>query len=363
MPVRVSVDKWLFGVTLLLVSIGLMMVFSASAVIAKDRFGSPYSFLLRQLLWALAGLFSMLLAMNFDYRRLKSPGVVFSALGLTTLLLLAVFFLDRHANTHRWIRLAGFSLQPSELAKPAIILFLAYFLEKRYKNIADWRHTLLPVVVPTLIFTLLIVAEPDLGTAMAVCGITAAVLFTAGMELKYFGYAALASTLPLYILIFRTAWRARRITAFLNPDADPRGAGFHMIQSLIAVGTGGIFGQGLMEGKAKLFYLPEPQTDFIFAVIAEEWGLIGSLVIVALFALFCYRGLRTAMLTRDYFARFLAVGITAMVGVQAFLNISVVLGLLPTKGIPLPLISYGGSSLFITLTSVGVLLNITQQTD
>jgi cell division protein FtsW len=279
------------------------------------------------------------------------------------LLLLAVFFLDRHANTHRWIRLAGFSLQPSELAKPAIILFLAYFLEKRYKNIADWRHTLLPVVVPTLIFTLLIVAEPDLGTAMAVCAITAAVLFTAGMELKYFGYAALASTLPLYILIFRTAWRARRITAFLNPDADPRGAGFHMIQSLIAVGTGGIFGQGLMEGKAKLFYLPEPQTDFIFAVIAEEWGLIGSLVIVALFALFCYRGLRTAMLTRDYFARFLAVGITAMVGVQAFFNISVVLGLLPTKGIPLPLISYGGSSLFITLASVGVLLNITQQTD
>jgi len=363
MPKRVSVDKWLFGVTLLLVFIGLIMVFSASAVIAKDRLGSPYSFLLRQLMWALAGLAAMVLMMNFDYRRLKSSSVVFTALGLTTLLLLAVFFLDRHANTHRWIRLGGFSLQPSELAKPAIILFLAYFLEKRYKNITDWRRTLLPMVVPILIFTALIVAEPDLGTAMAVCGISAAVLFTAGMELKYFGYAALASTLPLYVLIFRTAWRARRITAFLNPDSDPRGAGFHMIQSLIAVGTGGIFGQGLMEGKQKLFYLPEPQTDFIYAVIAEEFGLIGSVVIVALFALFCYRGLRTAMRTRDYFARFLAVGITAMVGVQAFFNISVVLGLLPTKGIPLPFISYGGSSLFITLTSVGVLLNITQQTD
>ena len=243
MPKRVSVDKWLFGVTLLLVFIGLIMVFSASAVIAKDRLGSPYSFLLRQLMWALAGLGAMVLMMNFDYRRLKSSSVVFTALGLTTLLLLAVFFLDRHANTHRWIRLGGFSLQPSELAKPAIILFLAYFLEKRHKNIADWRRTLLPMVVPILIFTALIVAEPDLGTAMAVCGISAAVLFTAGMELKYFGYAALASTLPLYVLIFRTAWRARRITAFLNPDADPRGAGFHMIQSLIAVGTGGIFGQ------------------------------------------------------------------------------------------------------------------------
>ena len=363
MPKRVSVDKWLFGVTLLLVFIGLIMVFSASAVIAKDRFGSPYTFVVRQLLWALAGLLSMVRMMNFDYRRLKSASVVFTALGLTTLLLLAVFFLDRHANTHRWIRFAGLSLQPSELAKPAIILFLAYFLEKRHKSITDWRHTLLPLAVPTLIFAVLIVKEPDLGTAMAVCGITAAVLFTAGMEMKYFGYAALASTVPLYFLIFRIAWRARRITAFLNPDADPRGAGFHMIQSLIAVGTGGIFGQGLMEGKQKLFYLPEPQTDFIFAVIAEEWGLIGSVVIVALFALFCYFGLRTAMLARDYFARFLAVGITAMVGVQAFFNVSVVLGMLPTKGIPLPLISYGGSSLFITLTSIGVLLNITQQTE
>jgi cell division protein FtsW len=360
---RVSVDKWLFGVTLLLVCIGLVMVFSASAVIAKDRFGSPYSFLVRQLMWALAGLVAMVVMMNFDYRKLKSPSIVFSSLGFTTLLLLAVFFLDRHANTHRWIRLGGLSLQPSELAKPTVILFLAYFLEKRHRNITNWRRTLLPLVVATLIITGLIVAEPDLGTAMAVCGITAAVLFTAGMELKYFGYAALASTVPLYFLIFRTAWRARRITAFLHPDRDPLGAGFHVMQSLIAVGTGGIIGQGLMEGKQKLFYLPEPQTDFIFAVIAEEWGLIGSVVIVALFALFCYRGLRTAMLTRDYFARFLAVGITAMVGVQAFFNVSVVLGLLPTKGIPLPLISYGGSSLFITLTSIGVLLNITQQTD
>lgn len=363
MAKRVSVDKWLFTVTLLLVFIGLIMVFSASAVIAKDRYGSPYGFLLRQLLWALAGLGAMVLMMNFDYRRLKSASVVFTALGTTALLLLAVFFLDRHANTHRWIRLGGFSLQPSELAKPAIILYLAYFLEKRYKNITDWRRILLPAVAPTVLFTLMIVAEPDLGTAMAVCGITAAVLFTAGMELKYYAYAALASAVPLYILIFRTAWRARRMTAFLNPYADPQGAGFHMIQSLIAVGTGGLLGQGLMEGKQKLFYLPEPQTDFIFAVIAEEWGLVGSVVIVVLFAIFCYRGLRTAMLTHDYFARFLAVGITAMVGVQALFNISVVLGLLPTKGIPLPFISYGGSSLFITLTSVGVLLNITQQTD
>jgi cell division protein FtsW len=210
---------------------------------------------------------------------------------------------------------------------------------------------------------LLIVKQPDLGTAMACCFITASVLWVAGMHPKYLVYGLAASAVPLYILVFRTPWRYQRILAFMDPYADPQGKGFHMIQSLIAVGTGGVTGQGLMEGKQKLFYLPEPQTDFIYAVIAEEWGLIGSIVIVLLFAFFCYRGLRCAMNTRDNFARFLAVGITAMVGVQAFFNISVVLGLLPTKGIPLPFISYGGSSLFITLASVGVLLNITKQTD
>ncbi len=363
MPKRVSVDRWLFAVTLLLVFIGVVMVFSASAVIAKERYGSPYSFMLRQLLWAVAGLVVMALMMNFDYRRLKSSTLVCSVLGVTCVLLLAVFLFDRHANTHRWIRLAGLSLQPSELAKPAIILFLAYFLEKRYKAIADWRHTLLPAIAPSLVFTVLIVAEPDLGTAMAVCAISAAILFAAGMELKWLGYAALASSLPLYFLIVRTPWRLKRIFAFWNPFGDPQGSGFQLVQSLVAVGTGGILGQGLMEGKQKLFYLPEPQTDFIFAVIAEELGLVGSLAIVVLLAFFCYRGLRAAVLTHDYFARFLAVGITAMVGVQAFFNISVVLGMLPTKGIPLPFISYGGSSLFITLMSVGVLLNITQHTD
>lgn len=363
MAKRVSVDKWLFGVTLLLVLIGLVMVFSASAVIAKDRFGSPYHFMLRQTVWAFAGVVAMFAMQQLDYRKLQHPAIVYSLNAITTLLLISVFFLDRSHNTHRWIKLGALSFQPSELAKPAIVLYLAYFLSTRLKNIDDWRRTLVPAVIPTLLFTLLIVKQPDLGTAMACCAITAAVLWVAGMHPKYLGYALVASALPLYILVFRTPWRYQRILAFMDPYADPQGKGFHMIQSLIAVGTGGVTGQGLMEGKQKLFYLPEPQTDFIYAVIAEEWGLIGSVFIVLLFAFFCYRGLRCGMKTRDNFARFLAVGITAMVGVQAFFNISVVLGMLPTKGIPLPFISYGGSSLFITLASVGVLLNITKQTD
>ena len=363
MAKRVSVDKWLFGVTLLLVLIGLVMVFSASAVIAKDKFGSPYHFMFRQTLWAFAGVLAMFIMIQVDYKKLQHPAIVYSLFAITTLLLVLVLFLDRSHNTHRWIKLGAFSFQPSELAKPAIILYLAHFLSTRVKQIDDWRRTLLPAAVPTLLFTALIVKQPDLGTAMACCAITGAVLWVAGMHPKYLGYALAASVVPLYILIFRTPWRYQRILAFMDPYADPQGKGFHMVQSLIAVGTGGVTGQGLMEGKQKLFYLPEPQTDFIYAVIAEEWGLIGSIVIVLLFAFFCYRGLRCAMNTRDNFARFLAVGITAMVGVQAFFNISVVLGLLPTKGIPLPFISYGGSSLFITLASVGVLLNITKQTD
>jgi len=363
MAKRISVDKTLFTVTLLLVFVGLIMVFSASAVMAQERFGSPYTFLIKQIVWAVAGLVAMVVLMNFDYRRLKHPAIVFSLLGITTLLLLAVFFLDRSHNTHRWIRFGGFSLQPSEIAKPVLILFLAYFLENKLKSMDDWRHTLLPAAIPVALFAGLIVLEPDLGTAIACAAVAATILYVAGMRLRYFGYAIAASLLPLYLLIFRVQWRYERILAFLNPYSDPQGRGFHVIQSLIAVGTGGFAGVGLMEGKQKLFYLPEPQTDFVFAVLSEELGLIGSLIVVALFAVFLYRGLRVAFRTNDTFARFLALGVTAMVVIQAMMNISVVLALMPTKGIPLPFISYGGSSIFITLASVGVLLNITQQTD
>src|SRR5271165_2955153 len=363
MAKRVSVDRWLFTVTMLLVFVGLVMVFSASAVMARERFGSPYAFLLKQLIWASAGLVAMVVAMRVDYRRYKSPALVFSLLGLTTLLLISVFFLDRSHNTHRWIHAGGFSFQPSELAKPVLILFLAYFLEGRAKAMDDWRNTLAPAAAPVLVLLGLIVLQPDLGTGIACAGIAACILYVAGMRMRYFGYAFAASLVPLYFLIFHVSFRRDRILAFMNPYAERQKAGFHLIQSLIAVGTGGITGTGLMEGKQKLFYLPEPHTDFIFAVTAEELGLVGALFVVALFAIFLWRGLRASGLTRDLFGRYLAVGITSMVALQAFINISVVLGMMPTKGIPLPLVSYGGSSLFVTLACVGVLLNITKQTE
>jgi cell division protein FtsW len=360
MAKRVSVDRWLFTVTMLLVFLGLVMVFSASAVMARERLGSEYAFLSKQLVWAIAGIAAMVVAMRFDYRRYKHPALVFSLMGVTTLLLISVFFLDRSHHTHRWIHAGGFSLQPSELAKPVLILFLAYFLEGRTKSMEEWRNTLLPAAAPVLVFLVLIVAQPDLGTAIACAGIAACIFYVAGLRGKYFGYAFAASVLPLYLLLFHVAWRRDRLLAFWNPYADRQKAGFHIIQSLIAVATGGITGTGLMEGKQKLFYLPEPHTDFIFAVTAEELGLVGALFVVAMFAIFLWRGMRAAWRTEDLFGRYLAIGITTMVVLQAFINISVVLGMLPTKGIPLPLVSYGGSSLFVTLACVGVLLNITK---
>jgi len=363
MAKRVSVDRWLFTVTMLLVFVGLVMVFSASAVMARERFGSPYAFLSKQLMCAAVGLVAMVVAMRVDYRRYRHPALVFSLLGITTLLLISVFFLDRSHNTHRWIHAGGFSLQPSELAKPVLILFLAYFLEGRAKAMDDWRNTLVPAAAPVLMLLGLIVLQPDLGTGIACAGIAACILYVAGMRLRFFGYAFGAALLPLYFLIFHVSFRRDRILAFMNPYAERQKAGFHLIQSLIAVGTGGVTGTGLMEGKQKLFYLPEPHTDFIFAVTAEELGLLGAMFVVALFAIFLWRGMRASWRTDNLFGRYLAVGITSMVVLQAFINMSVVLGMMPTKGIPLPLVSYGGTSLLVTLACVGVLLNITKQAE
>ncbi|MGA7522290.1 MAG: putative lipid II flippase FtsW [Acidobacteriaceae bacterium] len=363
MAKRVGVDKGLYCATLFLVVIGLAMVFSASAVMARERYGSPYTFLIRQALFAAFGLATMTLLMRVDYRKYNRPSVVFPFVGVTVILLLGAFLMRDSHNTHRWIRLGMLSFQPSEIAKPAMVLFLAWFLQNRMHAMDDVRNTIVPAALPSLIFIALILKEPDLGTALVCAGVTALMLWLAGMNLKYLGYAALASTPVLYFMLFRVAWRRDRLLAFLNPESDPLGKGYHILQSLIAVGSGGFRGVGYMDGTAKLFYLPEPHTDYIFANIAQELGLLGSLVVVGLFVFIGYRGMRAAILSRDPFARFLAFGITATILIQAFFNISVVLALVPTKGITLPFVSYGGTSLFIMLVLVGVLLNITREVD
>jgi cell division protein FtsW len=363
MAKRVGVDKWLYCVVLLLVLIGLAMVFSASAIMAKERFGSPYSFVVKQAAWAALGLITMTVLMRVDYRKLNRPNVVFPAVAVTMVMLLASFAMHDSHNTHRWIKFGGFSLQPSELAKPTIVLFLAWFLQNRMQHIEDIRNTLLPAVLPSLLFIGLILKEPDLGTAMVCAAVTFMMLYLAGAQMKWFGIAAVAAAPILYYMLFRVAWRRDRMLAFIDPWKDPKKTGFHTIQSLIAVGTGGFHGLGFMEGRQKLFYLPEAHTDFIFANIAEELGLLGAVVIIGLFIVLGYRGMRAASLSQDPFARFLAFGITATVIIQAFFNISVVLALVPTKGITLPLISYGGTSVFFTLASIGVLLNLTREID
>jgi cell division protein FtsW len=363
MAKRVGVDRWIYSVTLVLVVVGLLMVFSASAVVAKDRYGSAYYFVSHQAVWAVAGLATMTLLMRIDYRQYNKPNIVYPAIGVTIVLLLAAFFIRDSHGAHRWIRLGPFSLQPSELAKPTLVLFLAWWLQNRMHRMEDVRQTLLPAAMPSLIFILLIVKEPDLGTALVCAAVTALLLYLAGMNFKYLTYAALASAPVLYLLLFRVKFRRERMLAFIDPESDPLGKGFHIIQSLIAVGSGGVRGLGYMEGRQKLFYLPESHTDYIFANISEEVGLIGALFVVALFAIFGYRGFRAAILSKDPFARLLAFGVTSAVLIQAFFNISVVLALVPTKGITLPFVSYGGTSLFITLASVGVLLNITRETE
>ncbi|HEY1984227.1 MAG TPA: putative lipid II flippase FtsW [Terracidiphilus sp.] len=364
MAKRVGVDKWIFFTTLLLVGIGLAMVFSASAVVAQERYHSPYTFVGKQALWALAGVLSMVVVMRIDYSHYNSPRFIYTALSVATILLVSVFFFRDSHNTHRWIRFGGFfTFQPSEIAKPVLILFLAWFLHTRLDEMRDWKNTLLRAVFMPVIFILLIVKQPDLGTALVLAGVTALMMVLAGMEWKYLAAGIAAALPPLAILLFWVSWRRQRMLVFLHPESDPQGAGFHINQSLIAVGTGGFTGRGFMEGMQKLFYLPEASTDFIFANIAEELGFIGAIAIVVLFVIFGIRGLRVAFRSQDPFARFVAFGITIAILLQAFFNISVVLSLVPTKGIPLPLISSGGTSLFFTLTGIGVLLNISRKVD
>ena len=283
---KLSPDKLLFAVTVVLVLMGVVMVFSASAVMAEEKFGSPYYFLMRQGAWSLLGLIGMSVVMHIDYRHYRRPLYVYGGLFVCALLLVVVFFLDPNRNAHRWIRLGSLSFQPSELCKPILIVFLASLLEKQADRVNDWRHTLLPCLALLGVFLGLIVAEPDLGTSVSIGAVAFILLFCAGLRLKYVLGACLLAIPPLFCLIYFFQYRLQRVLIFLDPWRDPQGGGFQIIQSLIAVGSGGLTGLGLMEGKQKLFYVPDSHTDFIYAVIGEEWGLIGTLAVLVLFGVF-----------------------------------------------------------------------------
>ena len=361
MAKKLKPDRILFLVTLVLVGFGVAMVFSSSAIVAKERFGDPNYFSFKQLISATLGLAVMFVVMKIDYHTYRHPVIVFPALAIVVALLVVVFFLAAAANTHRWIQFSGFSIQPSEMAKLALIFFLAYFLEKRKGRVNDLAFTLVPIAVIVALLAGLILLQPDLGTALSLLVISGVLLFVAGLDLRWIAATIIFAAPAFYLLVFRVKYRRDRILAFMNPWEEPLGRGFQIIQSLLSVASGGIAGLGFMEGRQKLFYLPEAHTDFIFAVIGEELGLIGTCALLVLFVIFFWRGVRASMRAPDLFGFYLALGITMMVCVQAFINMSVVLGLLPTKGIPLPFLSYGGSSFVVMLAAVGILLNVSQQ--
>ena len=357
---KLKTDKVLFTATLLLICVSVVMVYSASAVLALERFGQPYLFLTKQALWSVLGLAVLVVAMRVDYRTYKNEAFIWCLLGAVTLMLVGVLFSHPVNGTRRWFAVGGLGIQPSELAKIACVFFTALILERRMHRIDELQYSLLPIGLIVGLIVALILLQPDFGTSVSLALVVAVMIFAAGLHYKYFVGLALAALPVVYIVLMGASYRRRRLLAFWDPWADPLGDGFQIIQSLVAVGTGGVFGRGLMAGVQKLFYLPEPHTDFIYAVISEELGLVGATAILICFCVIAWRGLRIAARAEDTFGSFVALGLTTMIAAQAFINISVVLGLMPTKGIPLPLVSFGGSSLLINLLGMGVLLNISQ---
>ncbi len=361
---QASPDFLMFLLTLILVTVGLIMIYSASAILAHDRYGSSYYFFGRQLLWVLAGSAAMWVVSRADLESLRALAIPGLFMALFLMALVCVPGIGKTVGgAQRWFRLGPFSFQPSEVLKIALVFYLADSLERRRQTLSNLSG-LFPYLVILGICMLLLEKQHDFGTAVLLALVTILLLFLAGIQWAFF-LIPLSILVPVFIFLVESAsYRMKRITAFLNPWEDPQGAGFQLIQSLIAVGNGGPLGVGLSNSSQKLFYLPAPHTDFIFAIIAEELGLWGAGTLVFLFAIFILRGFKVAAVWGQreggMFLSLLAAGVTGMIGFQTLINLGVVTGILPTKGIPLPLISYGGSSMVFTLVSIGILFNISR---
>ena len=355
-------DKVLFALAIGLALSGVVMVYSASAVLAAERYGTQYHFLARQALWMLLAFAAMLVTMRVDYHLYQHPRLVAALLVGTGALLMAVFFFPAVNGAHRWIRWGSLSFQPSELARLALIIFLAAHLDRRIPaGIKRFNLTFLPCALVAGVMMALVALEPDLGMALSLGLILLVMFFIVGVPVRHQVWLGVG-VLPLLVwLVVRVNWRWERILAYIDPWQDPRGSGVQAIQSLIALGSGGITGVGFAQGKQRLFFLPEPHTDFIFAHIGEELGLVGTGLLALAFGLFLWRGMRIAWQAPDTFGTLLGAGIVTAIVAQALFHMSVAVGLFPVKGTPLPLISYGGSSLVITMAAIGVLLNIAQQ--
>jgi cell division protein FtsW len=361
MPRKLSPDVWLFGVVLALVLLGVVMVYSASAFVAADRFHDPFFFLKKQLFWALLGGGLLWAALRLDYRRLERLVVPLLIVSIALLVLVLLPPFGQAINgTRRWFRIGPLSFQPVELAKFALVLYLASFLTRRAEAMRSFWQGLFPILLVAGTMALLTFVQPDLGNSLALVVLTLVLAYLAGAPVKHMAWVA-GAALPLVTLaVALKPYRWRRMVAFVNPWDDPQGSGFQIIQSFLALGSGGLTGRGLGGSKQKLFYLPEPYTDFIFAIVGEELGLVGAVCVLALFAVLIWRGLRVGLRAPDPFGSYLALGLTVMLATQTLVNLGVVMGALPTKGLPLPFVSFGGSALLMTMFSAGVLLNISQ---
>ncbi|HJV66553.1 MAG TPA: putative lipid II flippase FtsW [Geomonas sp.] len=343
----------------ILTCFGVVMVYSASSVMAAKKYHDGFYFLKRQSIYALVGFTGMAVAMHIDYHVWKKWAVPLFFSCFFLLLLVFVPGIGGAAKgASRWIRLPGFNFQPSELAKVALIVYMAYSLDKRQEKLRQFASGFFPYLLILGVFIVVLLKQHDMGAAMTMGTVAIVMLFAAGTRVQYILGMGLVALPGACYLVFTEAYRMRRITAFLDPWQDPTNAGFQIIQSWLALGTGGFFGQGLGEGKQKLFYLPEAHTDFILSVCGEELGFIGVVVIASMFLLLVQRSIRVAIAAEDNFGRFLAFGIAILIGMEAFINMAVVTGMLPTKGLALPFVSYGGSSLIISLCAIGVLLNV-----
>jgi len=357
---KLAFDKTLFAVGIGLTLFGLVMIYSASAVIALERFGNAHLFLVKQAVAAAVGLGGMVVAMHVDYRRLLRRPIVYFGIFASSLLLIVALASDRAHQVHRWIVLGPIQIQPSEIGKLALVLFLAYLMARKEARVNDVVGTIIPCAVVVGQLALLVYLQPDLGTAAIYILLAIVLLFLAGLRWRYLAFGGGACALAIGVMILQAPYRVRRVLAFLNPEDDPLGAGFQVRQSILAVASGGLHGQGVGESRQKLFFLPEPHTDFVFSVISEELGLIGAAAVIAAFGVLFWRGVVAAVGAPDRGGYYLGMGITIWLVVQAMMNMAVTLGLMPTKGIPLPFLSYGGSSLVVSLCALGVLLNISQ---
>jgi len=357
---KARTDWFLFAIAAGLAVFGAAMVYSASAMIAMKESQSQFTYFNKQFAFALIGLVVMYGASKVDYRKYQDERVVYGILIVTVIFLIAVFAFPSVNGATRWVRLGSFSFQPSEMAKIALPIFLAFFLTKHEDTVGELKSTVIPCISALVLLAGLVFVEPDLGTAIVLCAIFSAMYFAAGARIKHIATVGACMVLIGIGAILFAPWRVERLMAFLDPFKHADDAGYQVVQSLYAIGSGGIMGEGFAKGQAKLFYLPYPYSDFIFSVVGEELGLIGTLAVVAAFALLLWRGTRAALLAPDRFGMLLGIGIVTGIVVQALFNISVVISILPAKGIPLPFISYGGSSVLVTLFAVGILMNISQ---